>query len=270
MNYYIQGDAANADQIKAAFEELGYKTIEYCFNANRTLYFTFGGAIKTATYEPYKSIIITHPDYKELELPVEPNFNVGDWVVKKDGKTFYGGNYAVQITSIEVDEGSRHIWFSSKTWLRDDEIRPWTIEDAKDGDVLVTTKVRNCPFIYRKTDRKNNLAYYYAGIDGDGDFSEGCLKRTLCHFGLVSDVIPATKEQRDLLFQKMKEAGYEWDEKKKELRKIKPHYDISDFKPFDHCRFKPTETDDWIYADFWYVQAHYIVERLSAIEKWES
>jgi len=68
MDYYKQGDPANADKIKAAFEKLGYKTIEYCFNAERTLYFTFGGAIKTATYEPYKSIIKTHPDYKELEL----------------------------------------------------------------------------------------------------------------------------------------------------------------------------------------------------------
>ena len=29
---------------------------------------------------------------------------------------------------------------------------------------------------------------------------------------------PATKEQRDLLFQKMKEAGYEWDAEKKELK----------------------------------------------------
>ena len=50
----------------------------------------------------------------------------------------------------------------------------------------------------------------------------------------------------------------------------KPHYDIKNFKPFDHCRFKPTETHDWIYADFWYVQAHYKVEHLSTIEKWES
>lgn len=31
---------------------------------------------------------------------------------------------------------------------------------------------------------------------------------------------PATKEQRDLLFQKMKEGGYEWDAEKKELKKI--------------------------------------------------
>ena len=31
-------------------------------------------------------------------------------------------------------------------------------------------------------------------------------------------IYPATKEQRDLLFQKMKEAGYKWDFMKKELK----------------------------------------------------
>ena len=42
---------------------------------------------------------------------------------------------------------------------------------------------------------------------------------------------PATKEQRDLLFQKMYEAGYEWDADKKELRKIeKPKWTEEDEK----------------------------------------
>jgi hypothetical protein len=36
----------------------------------------------------------------------------------------------------------------------------------------------------------------------------------------VKGFIPATKEQREFLFQKMKEAGYEWDAEKKELKKI--------------------------------------------------
>lgn len=35
------------------------------------------------------------------------------------------------------------------------------------------------------------------------------------------DIHPATKEQRDLLLQKMKEAGYKWDTEKKELKKEK-------------------------------------------------
>lgn len=105
MNYYIQGDAANADQIKAAFEKLGYKTIEYCFNAERTLYFTFGDAIKTATYEPYKSIIKTNPNYQELELP-KPHYDIAnfkpfDKVLVRDGNCL---KWAVDLFSY-IDDG---------------------------------------------------------------------------------------------------------------------------------------------------------------------
>lgn len=42
---------------------------------------------------------------------------------------------------------------------------------------------------------------------------------------------PATKEQRNLLFQKMKENGCEWDAEKKELKNIPKHYDIANFQP---------------------------------------
>ena len=41
-----------------------------------------------------------------------------------------------------------------------------------------------------------------------------------CIISGISDAIPVTKEQRDLLFQKMNEAGYEWDAENKELKKI--------------------------------------------------
>jgi DNA repair ATPase RecN len=34
------------------------------------------------------------------------------------------------------------------------------------------------------------------------------------------NIFPATKEQRELLFSKMKEAGYEWDANHKQLKKI--------------------------------------------------
>ena len=40
------------------------------------------------------------------------------------------------------------------------------------------------------------------------------------------DLIPATKEQRNLLFAKMKEAGYEWDAEKLELKKIEDEIEI--------------------------------------------
>ena len=185
-------------------------------------------------------------DGVEYNLLPKVKFKAGDWVVIDNCH-----NSIYQVDSVrEYDYMLRHTHgglmpfpFSSA-----ERLRPWTIQDAKDGDVLVTTKIRSCPFIYRKTDRKNNLAYYYAGIDGNGDFSEGCLKRTLCHFGLVSDVIPATKEQRDLLFAKMKEAGYQWDDDKKELRKIQPHYDINNFHAGMPVLVRDDRQKKWCYA----------------------
>lgn len=145
----------------------------------------------------------------------EPQFKVGDWVilngivVKILDKQKYG------FVGLDID-GKDFFCNYGHT----DSMRLWTINDAKEGDVLMSTKTRNCPFIYRKTDYNNNLAYYYAGVNANGDFCEGCLKKTMYHFGSVADITPATKEQRDLLFKKMKEAGYEWNAEKKELKKM--------------------------------------------------
>jgi len=251
MNYYIQGDAAKAEQIKAAFERLGYDTsfVQNLFTSDSHILFTLPcdsrvHAFHTAYIEAdvLKRLVDIDPDYQELE-PLH-KFKEGDLLVHNssnirfisvvDVSEKYG--YKVQ------DGGSRHhLSFN----VVENEYHLWTIQDAKDGDVLVTTKIRNCPFIYRKTDYNNNLAYYYAGIDGNGDFCDGCIKRTLCHFGSVADVVPATKEQRELLFKKMKEAGYEWDADKKELKKIKPHYDISNFKPKKWVLVRQGEGCDW-------------------------
>ena len=290
MNYYIQGDASNADKIRVAFEKLGYDTSRHLFNAKSVLYFTLNIEIRATTCNCTPAIIKTHPDYKELELPVEPKFKVGDRVIYngivrtitfmdeiyydfdggvagcrielqdklKPASNFKKGDLLVhnneptcRVLVVDVSEkygyqlqdgGSRyHLSFTTI----EKEYHLWTIKDAKDGDILVTTKVRSCPFIYRKTSYNNNLAYYYAGIDGNGDFCEGCLKRTLSHFGSVENVVPATKEQRDLLFAKMKEAGYEWDADKKELRKIQPYYDIKNFKPKQWVLVRDDDEWEW-------------------------
>ena len=81
MNYYIQGNEDKADQIKAAFKKLGYDTSRHLFNAKSVLYFTLNGEIRATTCNCTPAIIKTHPDYKELELPVQPKFKVGDKVV---------------------------------------------------------------------------------------------------------------------------------------------------------------------------------------------
>ena len=56
----------------------------------------------------------------------------------------------------------------------------------------------------------------YIGLDINGDIQ---ITDDTWNLG-IDKIKPATKEQRKLLFQKMKEAGYEWDAEKKELRKM--------------------------------------------------
>lgn len=93
MNYYIQGNAADADKIKAAFEKLGYNVTGFDVCNDNILFFTYkleggGKVISTTNVNLYTAnIIMTHPDYKELELPVEPKFKVGDLIVNKSDKS---------------------------------------------------------------------------------------------------------------------------------------------------------------------------------------
>lgn len=137
----------------------------------------------------------------------EPKFKVGDWIIHQGTENIYqvvacidnqyqlryGDNYTVQKYS-DVDKNAR-LWDITK--------------DAKDGDVLA---VNGKPFICYHTDEyKGN----YCCIDDKGCF------RTNIRFSFEGNcILPATKEQRDLLFAKMKEAGYEWNAEKKELKKI--------------------------------------------------
>lgn len=250
MNYYKQGDAANADKIKAAFEKLGVYVGGYDFGRKDVLFFTFEAKGKTHLMSSVldtglDNIILTHPDYKELELPVQPNFKVGDWVVRKDGTTFYGGNYAEQITLIESDGYLRCIWLSSTTWLRDNDIRLWTIADARDGDVITNGKLI---VIFNKLEEpayKQHIVAY-VGLDLCGRLQ---ITEDTWQLG-IDKAMPATKEQRDLLFAKMREVEYEWDAYKKELKKISKHYDIANFHAGMPVLIRMDNSLDWSYALF--------------------
>ena len=122
-------------------------------------------------------------------------FIVGDWI------TFYG-DVSFKILKIEAEDNgildylllnqNGHDSFYNKEYV-DKNARLWTIYDAKDGDILVNKK-DGCIFIYNPS-----ISNYL----------------TLRPY----EVTPATKEQRDFLVAKIKKAGYEWDNNKKELIK---------------------------------------------------
>ena len=143
---------------------------------------------------------------------VEPKFKINDFIVNNNS------GCVSQVTEIRDDEYC--IWplySKEEAYLRfiyiDNDYHLWTIQDAKDGDVLyMDNGLSTCTFIYKSIN--NVVIQKYASYNKFG--FEGTT------YLVLNDgyVCPATKEQRDLLFQKMHETGYEWDAEKKELKKI--------------------------------------------------
>lgn len=149
---------------------------------------------------------------------IEPKFKVGDWIINPKGtiahvndvkKDFYG----TLRYYIEFSNGNKS---DPMPCFVDCEYRLWTIQDAKDGEVLAYP---DNTIVLFKTLHKG---------EDEGVFTVHCLYldnkiegMTTC---AVADIHPSTKAQHDLLFQKMKEAGYEWDAEKKELKKIEQTY----------------------------------------------
>lgn len=226
--YYIQGSPTKAEQIKAAFEKLGYDVTGFDMCNDNVLFFTYklqtgANVISTTNAHLYTANIIkTHPDYQELELPTKHKFKMLDWVVRNNGSS----EVPIQIYNIKKDRYLVTNMLGSKGELminRQDEWHRWTIEDVIDGDVLA---LNGKPFIYSHNKYGKNYCY----IDDCGQFR--------VNFNLVLEgncVCPATKQERDLLFSKMRKVGYEWDEKKKELHKIiEPNFKVGDWVVTDY------------------------------------
>lgn len=109
----------------------------------------------------------------------------------------------------------------------------WSINDAKDGDVLYSLDSKQ-PFLYKEKPQFSQ-ARGYCCINKFGEFAVwNTSKCVIC----ADKYIPATKEQRDLLFSKMKEAGYEWDVDKKELKK--------ELKKIESKKLNADEVIEWI------------------------
>ena len=137
---------------------------------------------------------------------VEPKFHEGDWVIQERVGTYKVVEICKTWYEVIGIDGNRY----SISFLHENDCHHWTIQDAKDGDVLVTIDDENDerhPFIYKGCLDPNhpNSPVAYCGIDTEGLLCCG----TGNFWWTDKKVQPATKEQRDLLFQKMKEAGYD-------------------------------------------------------------
>lgn len=156
---------------------------------------------------------IRYKNEKQAERKVESKFKIGDWVILTAGEL----SNTLQIANIDTNK--KLYWFNDGSYLPivDEEcLHLWTIQDAKDSDIIATEPIDSYPFPFVAIYKNHGLDFFnsYCFIGFDGKFSGGKNGHS------IKNIHPATKEQRDLLFQKIKEAGYEWNSEKKELKKI--------------------------------------------------
>lgn len=150
-------------------------------------------------------------DWFEKQGKVEPKFKVGDWITN--------GKCTWKIDSIDEDMYyNNHCGIDCGGDIKsiDEEYHLWTIQDAKDGDVLVCEDFGYTSLMLFESffNGRTSLHCWYNSHTNNFHINTDVALRKDANIHL------ATKEQRDLLFQKIKEAGYEWDAVKKELKKI--------------------------------------------------
>ena len=160
---------------------------------------------------------------------IEPKFHEGDWVVNKLGNSWHIDSFDKKNYQVSDIKGNYNYFPISIQ----DRMRLWAIQDAKDGDILVYNNgVVEIILLFKEW--KN-------GYIGSADayvhmYNNKIIINNWCDCSYTAH--PATKEQCDILFQKMKEEGYEWNNENKELKKIKQN-------PVDNIKSK-FKIGDWI------------------------
>lgn len=124
----------------------------------------------------------------------------------------------------------------------DEQFHSFTIQDAKDGDVISFNDGHgndSIELIKSITDKK--IEFWFCLTNGN---RYEVFDEITPYTNLTSreNATPATKEQRDLLFQTMKQFGYEWDEEKKELIRIEKQ---GEHKPTFRERYKNIAKSEW-------------------------
>lgn len=148
-------------------------------------------------------------DYNDIDphfgKPIDKvvtKFKVGDWVVW-DNKischidNIYQGKESLMYSITDVHNMTRS--YSVKGF--DNNAHLWDItKDAKDGDVLAA---HECLVLFKEIDGLNircHCTYHF--MNNPSFYVDTLQNKDAFH--------PATKEQRDILFSKMKEEGYVW------------------------------------------------------------
>ena len=214
---------------------------------------------KQGEQKPIIDGILTATNYDKMFQNCNvPKFKVGDWVV------YYRNDSSREVLQVyDIRDGryyfTDNVHFSWSVKECDEKSHLWTIQDAKPGDVLYYENSGIEYIVMNKGINKyNNIDSYFRYNSKDG-FDIGVPSV----LSAESDIItPATKEQCDTLFAKMKEAGYEWLEETKVLKKIEQK--SAEWSEEDEKMYRGVMAvcDVWSTATSFYPKENEDVERL--------
>lgn len=162
---------------------------------------------------------------------IEPKFKVGDWIVfVKSGSTY-------QVEKIENYEYTlRHVFggLLCLPFSNEKLIREWTIQDAKDGDVLVC----NDEILLFKSYSEQGKISLYCWYN---EYKNMFVDKEIIDISLTTKnkICPATKKQHDILYQKIKER--------------KEKFNPKTLKPFDKVLVRDRECSIWKINMFSYI-----------------
>lgn len=238
------------EEMKTIEESLGFTTQKECDEYNQMV-----SGLIMSDEEDYNNI---DPHFGKLINKVESKFKAGNWY--QCIKDFFGKGvifdkntayYCAKEGCLQNEYGC-HIAIVKDLY---DNFKLWTIQDVKDGDVVSNGKMIVIFKYFEEPSYRQHIVAHI-GLDTNGDIQ---ITDDTWNLG-IDKTKPATKEQRDLLLQKMKEAGYEWDFEKKELKKI----ELSDVGHEYYSELLKNDTSDNI-ADYAY-QCVYCMSHDWAIE----
>ena len=155
-------------------------------------------------------------DYDKNEIvsvKSEPKFKVGDWIAC-NGTHCIGQIKEVIYTHDGYAYDHTNGYFHD---VFDNMYHRWTINDARDGDILCNPR-QKIVCIFKKLNDVYNTFLCYACIEKSRDNSiskDTCLANTASLS--IEGFLPATPEQSKMLFSSLKIAGYMWDPDKKQV-----------------------------------------------------
>ena len=154
---------------------------------------------------------------------LEPKFKVGDWIADDNGNSYHilsdsyniftlGDGYLVEIYSSKEqafisfeDENKYHLW---------------TIDDAKEGDVL--TSDIGVMYIFKEMLSQNSFYSHCHLLKDSTEDGTSWVFTDACCDALRGPYFykPSTLKEKDFFFHIMEASGYEWDKENKTLKKL--------------------------------------------------